>query len=55
LRHCPHTSPYSDEKGKAHILHDGPEYLCILDQQDAQIGEWWKISEILSQEGHFEG
>jgi hypothetical protein len=37
--HCPQTLEYSDENGIAHILHDGPVYLFILDQHEAQIGE----------------
>jgi len=55
LRHCVHTSAYSDVMGTAHILQEGPEYFSIFDQQEAQIGEWEKTSESFPQDGQREG
>jgi hypothetical protein len=39
FRHCPQIRACSDANGIAQTLHDGPVYLCISDQHDAQKGE----------------
>jgi hypothetical protein len=55
LRHCEHIFAYSEVKGIAHNLHDGPEYFFICAQHDEQIGEWENTSDAFSQDGHSEG
>jgi len=38
VRHPLQISAYSEDKGNAQTLHDGPSYLFIFDQQSKQNG-----------------
>jgi hypothetical protein len=53
--HCPQMLAYSDAKGIAHIMHDGPENLFICDQQELQTGAWLTTSGTFPHTGHREG
>jgi len=55
FRHPEHISAYSDEKGVAQILHEGPEYFFIPDQQAAQNGAAVSVSVGWLQAGQSEG